>query len=59
MDQKRQNPPDDDLPRQPTNGFCGWGVFSPQTETWLGFALAWLCVAAIILLTALFARIGS
>ena len=27
--------------------------------TWLGFALAWICVAVIIWLTAVFARIGG
>lgn len=43
----------------PERGFCGWAVFSPQKQTWLGFALAWICVAAIIWLTAVFAKIGS
>ncbi len=42
-----------------TRGFCGWGVFAPHKQTWLGFGLAWICVAAIIWLTAVFAKIGG
>ncbi|MBN1347130.1 MAG: hypothetical protein JXQ73_30845 [Phycisphaerae bacterium] len=44
---------------QPTRGWCGWRIFAPQKQTWLGFLLAWACVAAIILLTWLFAQLGG
>lgn len=52
-------PPPTAVPEEETRGFCGWAVFAPQGQTWLGFLLAWVCVAAIILLTWLFARIGA
>jgi len=42
-----------------TRGFCGWSVFAPQRQTWLGFILAWICVLAIIWLTKILAQIGS
>ena len=48
-----------DIAAEPTTGFCGWKIFTPHKQTWLGFALAWVCVGVIIWLTAVFARLGS
>lgn len=47
------------VPDEETRGFCGWSVFAPQRQTWLGFILAWICVLAIIWLTKILAQIGS
>ncbi len=49
----------DDISEEQTRGWCGWEIFAPQKETWIGFAIAWLCVLGIIFLTWVFAKIGS
>ena len=59
MTDRDPNPPEQTLEDEPVRGWCGWAIFAPQRQTWLGFVLAWLCVIIIIVLTALFARIGA
>ncbi len=59
MSDQGTKPADAPITDEPTSGPCGWAVFSPQKQTWLGFALAWICVVAIIWLTAVFAKIGG
>ena len=59
MAEQDPKPTDRSLADEPTRGFCGWDLFTPHKQTWWGFVLAWICVVAIILLTALFARIGG
>lgn len=48
-----------EIPDEVTRGWCGWEIFAPQKETWIGFAVAWVCVVGIIVLTWVFAKIGS
>ncbi len=59
MTDRDLNPSDHTVEDEPVHGWCGWSIFTPQKQTWLGFVLAWICVLIIIALTAVLARIGA
>lgn len=59
MSDQDTKPTDTSLADEPTRGSCGWAIFTPQKQTWLGFLIAWACVALIIWLTAVFAKLGG